>query len=172
MEEVLQHDPRTKSQIKDILYAFLYEPVQKKFKQCLDTIINKNTAISGYTHKSFTYKGVMYSNDTSSPPRRLNRLHPQLQADMDNYIREVKLLNDNELPYVVGFITQVLNSSNDLHDYLRVLPSAVHLPIEKLIASCPCRTKRLTEEMVEEIQTKNQTSIALMKRRMVQNLLI
>ena len=56
--ETLQHDPRTKQQIKDMLYAFLYEPVQRQFKTRLDTLINRNTLISGASHHSLPTKGV------------------------------------------------------------------------------------------------------------------
>lgn len=172
MSEVLQHDPRTKQQIKDMLYAFLYDPVQKQFKARLDSLIQRNTVILGAGHTSFTYKGNLYSNDPKAPPRKLNRLVPQLAAEMDSYLHDLKQLNDQEVPYVLGFINQVLNSSNDLHDYLRVLPSSLHQPIQQLIASCPCRTKRLTEEQVQEMQAKNQHYIDLVKQRMATNLLI
>lgn len=172
MSEVLQHDPRTKQQIKDMLYAFLYEPVQKQFHSRLESLIRRNCVITGAVHQSFTYKGKLYSVDPSPPPRKLNRLAPQLSPDMDAYAGELKQLNDREVPYVVGFINQVLNSSNDLHDYLRILPSSLHPPIQKLIDSCPCRTKKLTDQQVQELQAKNQLYIDLVKQRMVTNLLI
>ena len=172
MSEVLQHDPRMKSQIKDMLCNFLYEPVRKQFKHRLDTLISRNTAIIGASHQSFIYKGNLYNNDPSPVPRRLNRLVPQLVPEMDAYLADLKQLNDKEVPYVLGFINQVLNSSNDLHDYLRLLPSSVHQPIQKLIDSCPCRTKKLTDEQVQELQARNKQSIDLVKQRMVTNLLI
>jgi hypothetical protein len=172
MSEVLQHDPRTKKQIKDLLFAFLYEPVEKQFKHRLDTLIHRNTLISGVSHHSFTYKGNLYNNDTAPVPRKLTRLVPQLVPDMEAYLADLKQLNDREIPYVVGFINQVLNASNDLHDYLRVFPQSLHQPIQKLIDSCPCRTKRLTDEEVQEMQMRNQQYIDLVKQRMVTNLLI
>ena len=172
MEEQLQHAPRTKQQIKDLLYAFLYAPVQQQFKHRLDALITRNTVIQGATHKSFIYKGIVYACDSSPVPRRMNRLAIQLVPDMDEYLADLKQLNDHELPYVLGFINQVLNASNDLHDCLRLLPQSVHQPIEKLIATCPRRAKHLTEEAVQDIQSKNHQSIALIKQRMVANLLI
>lgn len=172
MSEVLQHDPRTKQQIKDLLYAFLYEPVQKQFKKRLITLVQRNTAITGVSHQSFTYRGNLYTIDTSPVPRKLTRLVPQLHPDMDAYLADLKQLNDKEVPYVMGFINQVLNASNDLHDYLRLLPASVHQPIQQLIDSCPCRTKHLSDEQVREMQAKNQQSIDLVKQRMVTNLLI
>ena len=172
MEDHLQHDPRTKQAIKDMLYNFLYAPVQRKFKKDLNQIINRNTDVSGYSHRSFTYKGNFYCNDTNTPPRKMNRLHPKMYPEMDKYLGDLKKLNETELPYVIGFITTVLNTSNDLQDYLRIFPDSIHRPIEKLIATCPCRANKLTAFDVECIQKKHATSISLLKERMVINLLI
>ena len=172
MDDTLQHDPRTKQYIKDVLYSFLYDPIEKQLKRQLDALIIKNSVLIGASHTSFMYKGTLYSIDDSRPPRKMNMLVNQLHPFMDEYLKEVKKLNNVELPYVLGFITQVLNSSNDLHDYLRVLPDSIHRPIEKIIASCPCRSKHLTEDVIESLQTKNKVSIDLIKQRMVTNLLI
>lgn len=172
MDEKLQHDPRTKTMIKDMLYAFLYEPVQKQFKARLDAIINKNTQLLGASHNSFIYKGIIYSCDPSKQPRKMNRLVPQLESLMNDYLKETHQINTCEAPYVLGFIIQVLNSSNDLQDYLRIFPSSIHRPIENLIESCPYHSKRLAEADISDIQNKNASSIELMKKRMVINLLI
>lgn len=170
--ETLQHDPRTKQQIKDALYAHLYAPIEKQFKQRLDQLIIKNAVLEGYSHKSFMYKNVLYTCDTQPLPRKMNRLCLALQPAMNEYLKDTKQLNEKELPYVLGFINQVLNSSNDLHDYLRLLPQSVHHPVKHLIDTCPCRGKKLSEETVELLTSKNQAYINMMKTRMVTNLLI
>lgn len=172
MSEQLQHDPRTKQQIKDVLYEHLYRQVEKQFKHRLDSLIVKNAVLGGCSHKSFMYKNVLYSCDTDALPRKMNRLINALQPAMNEYIKDVKQLNEKELPYVLGFINQVLNSSNELHDYLRLLPQAVHHPMMALINTCPCRGQKLPEEAVVLLQSKNQASIKMMKARMVTNLLI
>src|SRR4030095_9987488 len=170
--EQLQHDPRSKQQIKDALYAFLYEPVQKQFKSRIDILITRNTLLGGYSHKSFIHKGVLYNSDSTPPPLKKNRLLPQLRVLMDEYLKDLEFLNSHELPYVLGFINQVLNASNDLKDYLRLLPESVHYPIEQLMATCPCKTVQLTEERVVQLKEKNKKPINLMKQRLVNNLLI
>lgn len=172
MAEQLQHDPRTKQQIKDVIYGLLYSPIQAQFKQRLDTLIVKNTVIGGYTHKSFMFKNVLYNCDSTPLPRKMNRLVPQLTQEMNDYLADLKQVNEKEIPYVIGYINQVLNSSNDLCDYLRLLPEAVHAPLQKLIATCPCRNQKLPEEAVELLQSKNKASIDLMRQRMVTNLLL
>lgn len=172
MTDTLSHDPRTKQQIKDAIYSFLYQPTEKQMKLRLDTLIVKNAVIGGYTHKSFMHKNILYNCDATALPRKMNRLVPQLYEDMAEYLKDLKQLNEREVPYVVGYINQVLNSSNDLCDYLKLLPEAVHNPIKHLIATCPCRNEKLPQETVQMLQKKNQTSIDLMKQRMVLNLLI
>ena len=169
--EKLQHDPRTKQYIKDKLYSFIYTPVQEQLKKQLDSIIQKNSAILFASHNSFIYRGEFYSCDNNKPPRKINSLSKQLYPAMDEYLKEVKKLNTIELPYVLGFINQVLNASDDLQDYLRVFPDAIHKPLEQIIASCPCRSKHLSEDAVLALQTKNKTPIDLMKQRLVINLI-
>lgn len=170
--EQLQHDPRTKQLIKDVLYDFLYDPVVNNFQKRLDVIIVKNALLGGYSHKSFSYKGVLYSSDNGAPPRKANRLVPQLKASMDEYLSDLNAVNEKEIPFVIGFINQVLNSSNNLTDYLRVLPDSVHYPLEKLIDKCPCRDRKLNDDVVTQLKEKNKACIDMMKARMVTNLLI
>ena len=166
-----QHDPRTKRMIKDVLYELLYTPIQKQFKQRLDQLIVKNAVLGGYSHESFMYKNVLYNCDTNAMPRKMNRLVIQLQPAMNEYLKELKQLNEDE-SHVLGYITQVLNSSNELHDYLRLLPPSVHPAIQGLINTCSCRGKRLPDETVALLQEKNLGPVQLMKNRMVTNLLI
>ena len=170
--EPLHHDPRTKQQIKDMLYQFLYGPVQQQYQQQLNTIITQNSIACKSGYKAFLYKGVVYSMETVPPPRRLPRLVSSLIPAMDAYLKEVTQLNTQEVPFVVGYITQVLNSSNNFQDYLKVLPSVLHPPLEKMIASCPCRLQVLTEEAIQGLQEKNQKSIELLKKRVMTNLII
>ena len=172
MYEPLQHDPRTKQQIKDALHTFLYAPIEKQMKRQLDALIVKNTLMCGHTHKSFVYKNVLYSCDESPLPRKMNRLDTRLVPDMNDYLKELKQLNEEELPYVLGYINQVLNFSNDLCDYLRLLPDVVHRPVQSLIDTRPCKAKKMSPEAVSLLQEKNSASIDMMRRRMVTNLLI
>lgn len=170
--EPLQHDPRTKLQIKDALYAHIYDPVQRQFKSRLDTIIARNSIAGGYTHNHFVYKGVLYSAESTNPPLRRNRLLAALRDPMDEYLRDLAHLNTHELPYVLGFLNQVLNASNDMHDYLRVLPESLHSPLHALMATCPCRNSHLPDDRIQQMVEKNAGPIQLMKQRLVTNLLI
>lgn len=168
----LQHDPLTKSQVKQTLYEYLYTPVEKQFRTRIDTLIIRNTLLGQHSHKSFHYKGVLYSCDSAPPPRKWNRLVPQLKEQMEDYLRDMDDLNRRELPYVLGFINQVLNSSNHFEDYLRLLPECLHPPLKKLIASCPCHNGSLVDDRIEQLVKANQMPIALIKQRMVSNLIL
>ena len=165
------HDPRTKQQIKDMLYQYIYEPVEQKFLKRLTDIGNRNASFLNSPHTSFTYRGVLYNPQDEQLPRRMNRLIPPLVPEMNLYLKDLNTLNTHEIPYVLGFINQVLNASNDLPDYLRVLPASIHPPIQDMINSCGCRTTQLTEETVAHLQQNNQRSIELLKQRLVLNLL-
>jgi hypothetical protein len=171
METQLQHDPRTKQQIKDGLYEYIYAPVERKMKAQLEAIITKNCVLQTAGHRSFSYKSILYVSDTSPPPRKATRLHKTLHPYMDVYLQELKHLNETETPYVLGAITSILNSSNDLCDYLAVLPDSIHTPIKRFIASCPCRSKHLTEEEVLDLQRKNAQPLQLIKNRLITNLI-
>lgn len=168
----LQHDPRTKQQIKDLLYELLYVPVKNKYHAKLQAIIKRNCVLLSTSYESFNFRGTLYMADgTTQLPRKANRLAPALRAEMEAYLHDLKELNEHELPYVLGFLNQVLNSSNDLPDYLRLLPESLHQPIEALIASCGCRATHLSAEDVQEIKQRNQVSIELIRRRQVLNLI-
>lgn len=170
--EPLQHDPRTKLQIKEALYEFLYGPVQKRNEQQLHQIIMQNMLLIKGSHASFIYKDVFYTNESTSPPRKMNRLHPSLVPAMEDYLKDTNLVNSQEMPYVVGFINQVLNASNNFEDYLKAFPSVLHPPLEKLIASCPYHNRKLTDKEIEKIQAKNSKQIDMIKQRLVTNLII
>jgi hypothetical protein len=170
--EKLQHDPRTKGQIKDALYDLLYLPVQRQFKARIETLITRNTVMGGYSHKHFVYKGVVYNAESTPAPIKKNRLLPTLRADMEEYLADLHRLNAQELPYVLEFINRTLKSSNDFPDYLLCLPESMHHPLERLQATCPCRSTSLSDEKVEQLKLKNEDSIALIRQRLVRNLLL
>jgi len=172
MDQPLEHDPKTKQQIKDALYTFLYAPVTRQFKTRIETLIARNTVMGGYSHKHFVYKGVVYNADVTQPPLKKNRLVAQLRGDMDEYLDDKDKLNNQELPFVLGFINQVLNSSNNITDYLRVLPESLHAPLLQLQATCPCRATCLTEEKVHSLRQGHRNPIDLIKQRLVTNLLL
>ena len=168
-----QHDPRTKQQLKDMLYHYLYDPVERRFKERLVSIIRDNSRITHSAYDCFSYKRKVYMiDDRYLPPRQPPRLDVSLVPTMDLYLQELAEVNDKEVPFVLGFINQVLNSSDNLHDYVRALPPSVHKPLKDVIARCGCKTASLSELELQNLLVRNTQSINLMKQRMVLNLLL
>lgn len=173
MTDELVYDPRTKDVIKNEIYQFLYSPVDKEFAKRLKTIIVKNSLLHGNDQDWVSYKGEYYSASSDSMrPRPINRLKPELKPHMDEYLADVQRINNEEMPYVLGFITQVLNSSNSIQDYFKIFPESTHKPIRELVKRCGCRKESLEDDQVAKIQRRNEIPIELMKKRMVLNLLI
>lgn len=170
--EAIQLDPKIKKHIKDLLENFLYAPMYQQFNKRLGVLILRNSNALKSTQQCFLYKGVFYSNGDILRPRIVNRLHSSLNGEMDQYLEELEKITKGEIPYVLGFITKVLNTSNNLKDYLRLLPQSVHTPIVSLTKTYSSNTESLTDDVVQDIQTRNAYSISLMKERMVHNLLI
>lgn len=170
MDNKLQHDPRTKQLIKDALYHHLYGPALKQFSARIEEIVQRNALMLASNYRVFIYKGVMYGS--GAVPRKVDRLAPQLLGVMEAYLNDLKQLNGVEMPYVLGYINQVLNSSNELHDYLLLLPQSMHPPIQELIATCPCKGVKLDIHTVNRLKEANCVPIGLMKNRLFTNLLI
>jgi hypothetical protein len=173
MTEELVYDPKSKQLIKDAIYGHLYMPVKRNFQKRLDTLIQKNSELHRNKQRRLMYKTEIYEMDEAGPFNRpINQVHADLKPLMQEYIEDLQKLNNQELPYVLGFINQVLNSSNSIQDYFKVFPESLHGPIQKLIDQCGCRTEHLQPETVERLQNRNKIPIDLMKQRMVMNLLL
>lgn len=169
----LTYDPKTKKRILDGLTEHLYKPVEKDFTNRLNALIIKNSLLYGNNQRAFTYKGENYAIEKDRTlPRPLNRLDRSLYPLMDQYLKEQDELVTQELPYVVNYLTQVLNASDNFPDYFKLLPDSIHSVLRKLAAECPCRKAKLSEKTIEEIQRKNVLPVELMKQRMVCNLLL
>lgn len=173
MQDTIIYDPKTKAIIKKHIYDFLYGPVDKDFTNRLKSIINKNSLLLGNAQQWVCYKGEYYSFSYSGlRPVPMNRLRTEIRPLMDDYLTDVEEINNTEMPYVMGFITQVLNSSNNIQDYLELFPESIHKPIKAIIDQCAYRNVHLKETSVSKIHEKNLVHIELMKKRMVLNLLI
>lgn len=167
----LFHDSLTKQRVKDALYSHLYQSVRLQFDKRLEAIIIQNARTLSNSNLSFIYQGEVYVCEGERLPRRLNPLVPTLHPAMNEYLQDLKEINQ-EVSSVLGFVDQMLNASNNLQDYLRVLPTAVHEPIQRLIDACPCRTNKLTNPEMQALKSRNPGYAEMINRRMTANLLI
>jgi len=169
----LAYDARTKQRIKDGIVSALYDPVLRDQERVLKELIIKNSNLCSKAQACFKYKNEVYTYELGKLiPRPVNWLQPQLYAEMDAYIEEVRELKENEMPYVLAFITQVLNSSDSFKDYYKLFPESLHPVLRQLEEACPCRKDLLEPEQIERIQRQNVRSVSLMKRRMMYNVLL
>lgn len=173
MTQRIHHNPRTKQNIKNLLHSHLYSPVNRKLHKQLSTIIMKNSNTLGSSYSSFMYRNEVYQVDEKERvPRKMNRLLPELRPAMDEYLTDFNQLNTVEIPYVVGFINQVLNASDNPKDYLKVLPETMHRPLQEAISVDAYPEGNLSDAAVENLIHRNQKSIELMKTRLVRNLIL
>lgn len=174
MTEEVQSPATVKQGIRDALMGALYAPVHKKNKERIDRMIMANSVYHKSDVTMFMHKNVLYKvNPQDRLPRVIPRLAPQFIPEMNQYLKEIQELNEEEIPVVVGYITQVLNSSNRPRDFLRLFPESVH---KSILALCEkpnqAIQKPLSDEAVAALLSKNQLAVAMMKQRMVTNLLI
>ncbi len=101
-------DPRVKHAVLNSLLNDLYTEPMKLLKYRLQEIIIKNTVASMYNHNSFMYKGKWYNCDSTPRPRKNNRLLPELTLVMNDYLKDEKLIIEDEYQYVSGYIKLVL----------------------------------------------------------------
>lgn len=173
MSEELVYDPRTKQLIKDRIYSHLYAPVKRDYEQRLESIILKNSQYHGNGQRWMSFRGTDYSLKEAGPqPLPTNRCHPELKGVMQEYVDELSQLINEEVPYVLGFITHTLNTSNSPQDYLRVFPQSVHQPIQSLVDTYGYQHEHLSDEKVDELIRKHEKTIEMVKKRMVLNLLL
>lgn len=167
-----QYDPRIKQQLKDELYDQLYQPVKRRFKDRLDAIIRHNASLLASPFEGFSYKGEVYKiNPRVRTPLKVDRLDPSLRPMMDKYLADLDQLNREEVPFVVGYLTRVLNATDDLQDCLKLLPEALHPTIQAIIDNCPCRTERLDAQAADQFREQHRRELEAVKQRLMQNLL-
>lgn len=169
----MQYDPRTKQDIKDALYTAIYGKVRERFRHQLEDIIRKNSALHKNGQEYMRHNGSEYSIAGASlrKPKPMNRTHPDLVEAMDEWEQQLNDLNNRELPYVLGYLNQVLNSSNGFEDYYRLLPQALHATLDRIKKDCPCVNAEINQDVLEEILQKNQTAVGLIQQRILTNLI-
>lgn len=176
MPKNLMHDynPRLRIMIKAAILDVLYGPINKHFKKRFDDLIDANSTLQPASPRSFRHAGTTYTHSQATPPSNPyanNRLADDLKPRLDEILREQKELADHERPYVENYINKVLTSSDNLPDYITLLPDLLRAPVQTLIDTCPCRNCSLSVDEIKEIKDKNAESRLLMGQRLAQNLI-
>ena len=87
-------------------------------------------------------------------------------------MKEKDRINNDELPFVLGYVNQVLNVSNGFEDYYKLFPSLLHPTLDKLKRDCPCRNEELPQDLIDSMLTQSQKAISMLEQRAMTNLLM
>ena len=96
--EPTHHDPRLKQTIKGVIYDQLYLPAQKQMTARLESLVQRNTLLGGFTHPSFYYKEVVYRIDDSPLPRLRNKLIKQF----DQTRKMMQMMTGNKMAQMMS----------------------------------------------------------------------
>ena len=162
---------RIKFDIKIRLSHYLFDPVLRDFQKQIAAIGTKNSLLLRTSEKHFSYKGHSYLVNDVPVTRRFLRLHKSLYDSMESFLEIQKKFVDEEEIIISNFITRVLNSSKNPHDFLKMFPSAVHPVIQDLVETLPTNLPSMPEEELQAVIQSSQKPIQLMKERMALNLL-
>lgn len=170
----LNYSPESKQNIKDAIYTALYAQVNERYQAALDKLIHRNSVICGNTQDAVWHKGTIYRTQTAPlhTPKPVNKLDASLFQEFNELEDSRNYLNTQEMPYVIGYVNQILNSTASFEDYYDLLPDALHGVLDKMQQQCPCRTQELTQDVVEALKAQNQKPLDLLRQRLVSNLLM
>lgn len=171
------YGPETKAHIKDSIYAALYEQVDEKFSNQMDALIIENSGLNQNQQRLMKYRGEFkyhsqYDKNSRVPASKINSLHPSLEPRYLALMKEKDRINNDELPFVLGYVNQVLNVSNGFEDYYKLFPALLHPILDKLKQDCPCRNAELPQELIDSMLSQSQKSIAMLEQRAMTNLLM
>jgi len=173
-----EHPMHMKNNIKLDMTEIIYSHIQKQFKDRLQSIYKANVVITKRNYPAFTYKGTyytIYGTGLSPAKTRGFKLDESLHPIMDEWLIDTDKVTEEEMPYVQGYISQVLNSSKYLPDYLLFLPEVLHEPVirrmEIYAKKDIGKETKLQPWVIAKILEDNKDTIALMKQRMVLNLI-
>lgn len=160
-----------KHAIQTSLMAHLYNPVRDRHTKQLESLIVRNSLLRKVGVKAFRYKGTLYrSLDCPGGVIQAPRLHEDLEPEMAQMLEEQREIHSVEEPMVKGYITLVLNLSDNIEDYLLLLPQSLHRSIVSL--ALPYRgERRVSEDTAPYVMEPHLRCIQLIKERMVSNLI-
>ncbi len=155
--------PHLKQEVRSAILAHIYFPAHQRLEKRVEEIITKNTAMIGSGDLVISYKGENYSCiGARRTERKINRLLPVLRPYMDEWLNDKELLVD-ENQIVSNYLATVLNASNNVSDYFRLLPDCVH-PALQPYAQQPNVQPPLSDEQVQAIQAKNQKAMSMIRK--------
>lgn len=164
-------NPYLKQDVLAMISEHVYSAAHRRMNKRLEEIITKNTSMIGSGDMVLSYKGEYYScQGVRRTEKKTNRILPILRPYMDEWINDNNALHD-EIGLVETYLATVLNASNNVSDYFRLLPDCVH-PALQPYAQQPNVQPPLSDEQVQAIQAKNQKAMSMIKQRLLLNLIV
>lgn len=155
--------------IKQNVEGFLFKPTQEAFDKELKQIAVTNALINKAPHIAFTYKNGLYCGGHLPVPKPYFRLSSELRPRMDALLNEIMAIDSFEKPIVTGFVTACLNHSENYFDCFKLLPECVHDPIRSALRNLSGEPT-ISDQAIKEIMSKHPTAVALIKKRVLLNL--
>lgn len=162
--------PTLKQQLKILLQDFLYEKVLNHIKGQINSIAERNKSLTNNPHLCFVFKGETFAHFIKQGHIIPVRLHASLHKEMERVLK----LRENvqaEMGYTMSFVCKVLAVSNDVGDYLGLLPTELHVPIKKAFRNCP-QPNEVPKELVEDVLKYNERGVELIKSRLLNNVVM
>lgn len=163
---------KAKLRVKQTIEHHLYGAFDEKLKVRLNEIIDQTSALTMHAAESFSYKGVRYIKEGwRVPPHMIKRLHPDLDAVMDQWLLDKAVIDDYERPVVMGYVQNVLNAAKQASEYLVMFPTALCEPFkEQLELICEDYSHVSIDEAEALVQT-HEAAYTLLKIRLMTNML-
>ena len=164
-------NPYLKQDVLAMISEHVYSAAHQRMNKRLEEIITKNASMIGSGDMVLSYRGEYYScQGFRRTEKKTNRILPILRSYMDEWINDNNALHD-EIGLVETYLATVLNASNNVSDYFRLLPDCVH-PALQPYAQQPNVQPSLSDEQVQAIQAKNQKAMSMIKQRLLLNLIV
>lgn len=163
---------KAKLLVKQAIERHLYGVFDDKLKARLEDIIDQTNALTMNAAESFSYKGVRYIKDGwKVHPSRIKRLHPSLDATMDQWLVDLAEINDYERPIVMGYVQNVLNAAKHAKDYLTLLPTALCEPFKEQLGLLCDDYSHVSIDDAESLVKTHEAAYTLLKTRLMMNML-
>lgn len=157
-----------KQQIKDALYADLYNPVVNHFKTRIEDLARLNSLLARHSNGSFTYMGKLYNHLPDEPPSaKAKELIPSLHPLMNLYLKDLDAINLYELPHVLEYINRLLNQSHNLQHHLK-WPD----PNKQRSSGSTCTSYSIQLQHLYLIANRDLKALGLINQRRAKNLLL
>lgn len=160
---------RYKQEVRNHLLTYIYEKAEEEKAVQMDSLVMANTLLHKDAPMAFLYKGEVYRHSQIRRTfARAPLLDKNLHERMDAWLKEQDNLLDEKV-FISGFLTTVLNASNHMEDYLKILPECLHPALREYPTTSALPA--VGDDVIQRILTRNQNAIQRIKRRLTLNLI-